>query len=95
MRLEFNLGTPLLEQRMRVAGSKQPGRKHQKRKGAKSKEKDKATNKRRISLKAKMASKLKAAVAAYWRGELDTFPLMPNYASERPAACGRSARLES
>lgn len=78
MRLEFNAGTPLLEQRLRVADAKQPGRKHQKRKGAKAKEKARATTKRRLALKAKKAAKLKAAVAAYWRGERDTFPMTPN-----------------
>ena len=75
MRLEFNAGTPLHEQRIRVADAKQPGRKHQKRKGSKAKEKQRATAKRRTVLKAKKARKFKSDVAAYWRGELETFPV--------------------
>lgn len=89
MRLEFNAGTPLLEQRLRVADAKQPGRKHQKRKGEKAKEKERATAKRRAALKAKKASRLKAAVAAYWRGGRDTFPMVPNASlsgGRRPSA---------
>ena len=74
MRLEFDRKVPLLEQRLRVADVKQPGRKHQKRKGAKAKEKDKATAKRRHALELKKAAKYNALVAAYWRGQRDTYP---------------------
>lgn len=74
MRIEFDQSVSLLEQRLRVASIKEPGRKHQKRKGAKALEKEKASAKRHNKLKTIKARKFKNAVAAYWRGDLDSYP---------------------
>lgn len=74
MRLEFDSSVSLLEQRIRVAGAKTPGRKHQKRKGAKAIEKLKAKTRRRNMFIAKQVSKFKSEVSSYWRGERETYP---------------------
>jgi hypothetical protein len=78
MRIDFDQSVPVAEQLVRTAAFKKPGRKHQKRKGARAKEKCRATAKRRIALKATKAAKFHAAVSAYWRGERDTHPMTPN-----------------
>lgn len=74
MRLEFSSDVSLLEQRLRVANAKQPGRKHHKRKGAKALEREKATNRRRVKYESAQFTKYKARVAAYRQGSLDTYP---------------------
>ncbi len=74
MRLEFDKSTPVWEQLLRVSDSKEPGRKHQKRKGVKAKERDKLRQKRSASLKNKKSREFHEKVAAYWRGERQTNP---------------------
>lgn len=74
MKLVFKPGTPLIEQLTRLYAAKEPGRKHQKRKGVRAKERERASQQRSKDRTAKKAAKYKAQVSAYWRGELDTFP---------------------
>lgn len=78
MRLEFDRAIPVQEQRDRVANVKEPGRKHQKRKGAKALEREKATRARRSSLKAVVMRKYKNKVAEYWSGSRLIYPKKPN-----------------
>lgn len=74
MRLDFDKDVPLLEQIMRVSKSKQPGRRHQHKPGSRVNEKRKASRVRASKIRSCKAKKFKEKVAAYWRGELQTFP---------------------
>lgn len=74
MRQDFDRSVPEMEQRLRVANAKQPGRKHQKRPGARANEARRASAKRAAALASAKFRKFKARVAAYWRGESDTYP---------------------
>lgn len=77
MRQTFDRKMPVWQQRLRVMDAKQPGRKHQKRKGAKAKERDKATAKRRAQLNAVFHRKFHEAVRAYYAGNIDCYPAKP------------------
>lgn len=69
MRLQFGRDVARAEQLMRVALAKQPGRKHQKRKGVKAKERDRLrTARRNAELRVRRAA-FSEKVAQYWRGE--------------------------
>lgn len=74
MKQDFDRSVPLIEQRMRVAAAKEPGRKHQKRPGVKAIERRKLAAKRHAKMVADNLAKFKAAVSAYWRGERETYP---------------------
>lgn len=60
MRQEFDQSVPYVEQRLRVASAKEPGRKHQKRPGSRAIERRKASHKRAMALKSAKFRKLKA-----------------------------------
>jgi hypothetical protein len=80
MRQTFDSSVPLMEQRLRVANAKEPGRKHQKRKGAKALEAAKARARRRVKLNSARHRKYKEAVRAYWLGQSDSHPVKPRRA---------------
>lgn len=84
MHQDFDRSVPLVEQRLRVANAKQPGRKHQKRQGSRFKERQRASAMRNAKLMAVYASRFKALVAAYWRGELEIYPAPFNRAHCSP-----------
>lgn len=90
MRLEFDRSVPVSEQRDRVRAAKEPGRKHQKRPGAKAVERAKATARRRAALLANQAKKHSDAVAAYWRGEAE---MHPDGSSKKVRRVTRSATI--
>lgn len=74
MRLEFDQNVSVSEQLLRVAGYKEPGRKHQKRPGIRALERRKAAKIKRQKMHNVAHKKFKAKVAAYWNGELDCYP---------------------
>lgn len=74
MKQDFDRSVPLIEQRMRVAAAKEPGRKHQKRPGVKAIERRKLASRRHAALVAMKRRKFKELVAAYWRGDRETYP---------------------
>lgn len=74
MRQDFDRSVPLIEQRMRVAAAKEPGRKHQHRPGIRANERKKLAAKRHAASMARKKAQFKALVAAYWRGERETYP---------------------
>ena len=74
MKLDFDINTPLLEQRMRVAAAKKPGRRHHHKPSATVVQRKKESVKRRIKLASVQAKKFKNKVAAYWRGDVDCYP---------------------
>lgn len=74
MRMDFDSSVSKVDQILRSASRKEPGRKHQKRIGAKKKEKLKATAKRRAKLQTSSMRKYKEQVSKYWNGERDTYP---------------------
>lgn len=69
MRQEFGNNITRAEQLMRVALAKKPGRKHQKRKGVKAKERDRVRVGRHNALVAARRKAFTMKVAEYWRGE--------------------------
>lgn len=75
MRLEFDNRVPRAEQLLRTAAAKQPGRKHQKRKGVRAKQRELQKKKHQSALRAKARGEFSARVAAYWRGESDINPM--------------------
>lgn len=75
MRMTFDAKTPLLEQRMRAAGRKKVGRKHNHTVGPG--KAALAVERKRKALATKRArawKRFQDAVRAYWRGERDTYP---------------------
>ena len=76
--MPFDAKVPLVEQRKRAAGRKKVGRKHNHKAGP-GKAALKAERKRKFHA-TKLAlrrQRYHAAVAAYWRGERDTYPERP------------------
>lgn len=73
--MDFDSSVSKVDQILRSASRKQPGRKHQKRMGAKKKEKLKATAKRRAKLETISVRKFKDEVSKYWNGQRDTYPV--------------------
>ena len=74
MRQTFDKSVPLIEQRMRVAFAKQPGRKHGHRKGPTRSHEEKETAKRHAKLVVMKKRRHSALVSAYWNGLLDQYP---------------------
>ena len=74
MRQTFKAGIELKEQRDRVADAKQPGRKHQKRKGPTRLTEVHNAAKKTVVMRMGKVKKRSQQVAAFWRGELDEFP---------------------
>jgi hypothetical protein len=77
MRLEFDKSVPRHEQLLRVDAAKTPGRKHQKRKGVKAKQRATNEAKAKLANMVKQAAAYRSKVRAYWRGEEDESPELP------------------
>lgn len=75
MRQTFDNSVPVVEQRIRVANMKQPGRKHNHIKGPTRSHEGKSGAKQWEMQQAMKVKKFKAKVSAYWRGELDEYPV--------------------
>lgn len=73
MRQSFDKKVPVIEQRMRVAGAKQVGRKHNHVRSH-DKERTLEEGKRRAAHRRMTFAKFKAKVRAYWRGEREEYP---------------------
>ena len=74
MKQDFDSSVPVHEQLLRVAKAKEPGRKHQHRPGIRFLERKKLTAKRRSAMLKAKRQRFTEAVAAYWRGERETYP---------------------
>ncbi len=74
MRQEFDSDVPRKEQLDRVAKAKQTGRKHNHTPSSRVLEKRKAGAKKWCAMQDNRFREIKARVAAYWRGEIDTHP---------------------
>lgn len=74
MKRDFPQGTPVWEQLLSVSGMQQPGRKHQKRKGVKAKQRANDSAKAGSAVKRRKTDLWHAKVRAYWLGLRDTYP---------------------
>lgn len=78
MRQTFDRNVSLLEQRMRVAGAKQVGRKHDHRRGpGKAKEMSMRRAKNISDKKARIWKRFSLAVSAFFAGKSDQYPRKP------------------
>ena len=78
MRQTFDKSVPVMEQRIRVANMKQPGRKHNHVKGPTRSHEEKSGAKQWAHQQSIKARKFKDAVSAYWRGEREDYPCLKN-----------------
>jgi len=74
---DFNQGVSQAEQITTVLSLKTPGHKHQKRPGAKAKQKQLNAAKNSIKDKVRKKHAYDKQIAAYWRGETDEYPSLP------------------
>jgi hypothetical protein len=74
---DFPASMPRDEQIARRKQAQKPGRKHQKRPGVRAKERMRASLRRGLERRSQLAKDHKRQVAAYFRGERDTYPGKP------------------
>lgn len=74
MRQDFDSDVPAHEQARRLAGAKQPGRKHQKRAGTRCVERRRRAAQAEKAKKMALKKKRRAAVKMFWAGKLDVHP---------------------
>lgn len=74
MRKDFDATVPHVEQLLALDAAKTPGRKHLKQPGVKAKQRKANQALRGAAERERQSRKYRARVAAYWRGELDSYP---------------------
>lgn len=74
MRLEFDSDVPRADQLLRMSACKKPGRKHRHTPSVRAKQKHANGGKANQAKAQRESRAFHQVVAAYWRGERDTYP---------------------